>query len=197
MCTYLSVFRTIAGLVRMLPNAGAHLAKGLQAYTVFKGVTSLVYAGLWLGWLDRLANANSPATYATPKCRDVAPTWRALLYVLAWVSIVGTALYACALASRCLLAPNIEVVLVTIACVVIVGVYVYQIQYLEAVAASDRPMGQCATVAPWRRQLVATFAVVVAMFGLLMVGFGVWGEGYFKGMAKAIRKARRAGAVKT
>ena len=167
----------------------ARYAKGLQAYTVFKGVTSLVYAGLWLGWLGRLGDPN---TAYTTKCRDVSPTWRALLYVLAWVSIVGTALYACALASRCLLKPNVEVFLVTIACVIIVGVYAYQIQYLEAVAASDRPVGQCATVAPWRRQLVGTFAAVVVVFGLLLVGFGVWGEGYFVGIAKALRKARKA-----
>jgi hypothetical protein len=173
-----------------LPTATTRLAKGLQSYTVFKGVTSLVYAGLWLGWLHRLAaDANAPRT----KCRDVSPTWRALLYVLAWVSIVGTALYACMLASRCLLECDVEALLVTVACVVIVGVYAYQIQYLEAVAASDRPVGQCATVAPWRRQLVATFAVVFAVFGLLMVGFGVWGEGYFVGLAKAMRKARRIG----
>lgn len=176
-----------------LPTATTRLAKGLQSYTVFKGVTSLVYAGLWLGWLHRLAaDAHTPRT----KCRDVSPTWRALLYVLAWVSIVGTALYACMLASRCLLEYDVEVLLVTVACVVIVGVYAYQIQYLEAVAASDRPVGQCATVAPWRRQLVATFAVVVAVYGLLMVGFGVWGEGYFVGLAKAMRKARRVGAIK-
>ena len=175
-----------------LPTAATRLAKGLQSYTVFKGVTSLVYAGLWLGWLGRLAadanaNANAPRT----KCRDVSPTWRALLYVLAWVSIVGTALYACMLASQCLLECDVEALLVTVACVVIVGVYAYQIQYLEAVAASDRPVGQCATVAPWRRQLVATFAVVVAVFGLLMVGFGVWGEGYFVGLAKAMHKVRQ------
>lgn len=166
-------------------TATTHLAKGLQSYTVFKGVTSLVYAGLWIGWLGRLAaNAKAPRT----KCRDVSPTWRAFLYVLAWVSIVGTALYACMLASRCLLKFEVEVLLVTVACVIIVGVYAYQIQYLEAVAASDLPVGQCATVAPWRRQLVATFAVIVAVFGLLMVGFGVWGKGYFVGLAKAMRK---------
>ena len=163
------------------------LAKGLQSDTVFKGVTSLVYAGLWLGWIGRLGDANTPRT----KCRDVSPTWRALLYVLAWVSIVGTALYACVLASRCLLECDVEALLVTVACVIIVGVYAYQIQYLEAVAASNLPVGQCATVAPWRRQLVATFAVIVAVFGLVMIGFGVWGKGYFVGLAKAMRKTRK------
>ena len=88
-----------------LPTAATRLAKGLQSYTVFKGVTSLVYAGLWLGWLGRLAaDAHAPRT----KCRDVSPTWRALLYVLAWVGIVGTALYVCMLASQCLLEFDVE-----------------------------------------------------------------------------------------
>ena len=175
-----------------MPSSTAHLIKSLQTYTVFKGITSLVYAGLWLGWLSRLSDITSPRK----RCRDVSPTWRALLYVLAWVSIVGTAMYACVLASRCLLAPNVEVLLVTIACVVIVGLYAYQIQYLEAVAASNRPVGQCETVAPWRRQLVATFAVVIAVFGLLMIGFGVWGKDYFEGIAKTLRRARKSGSQK-
>lgn len=159
------------------------LTTGMQSYAVFKGLTSFVYACLWLMWLSSIDNAVVNGHAYTPKCRDIAPSLRKVLYVIAWVSIVATVLYICVLASQCLLSPSIEIVLVLIACAIIVGIYAYQIQYIEAVASSTRDLHTCSTVAPRKKQLVRIFAVVVGIFGLFMVLFGMWGRDYFERMA--------------
>ena len=159
------------------------LTTGMQSYAVFKGLTSFVYACLWLMWLSSIDNAVINGSSYTPKCRDIAPSLRKVLYVIAWISIVATVLYICVLASQWLLSPSIEIVLVLIACVIIVGIYAYQIQYIEAVANSTRDLHTCNTVAPRKKQLVRIFAVVVGIFGLFMVLFGMWGRDYFERMA--------------
>ena len=161
------------------------MTTGMQSYAVFKGLTSFVYACLWLTWLSSIDNAVVPNRSYTPKCRDIAPTLRKVLYVIAWVSIVTTVLYICVLASQWLLSPSIEIVLVLIACAIIVGIYAYQIQYIEAVANSTRDLHTCNTVAPRKKQMVRIFAVVVGIFGLFMVLFGMWGRDYFERMASA------------
>lgn len=164
------------------------MVQGLQVYTVFKGVTSLVYAGLWLGWLNRISNAANSSDSMYSKCKDISPTWRALLYILAWIGVIGTAIYACALTSRCILSPDVEIALITIATIIIVFIYIYQIQYIDAVAISEQPVGQCNMVSPWRRQIVTTFALVITLFSVLLIGFGIWGKSFFETMAKELRK---------
>ena len=188
---------------RSRPTAALRpLVRALQSYTVFKGLTSLVYAGLWLWWLHTLGaklvagddsndNNINIARNVTLTCRDVAPTLRRALYVLAWVGAVGTALFACGMGTRLLLAPSAHAVAITFASAAIVALYAYQIQYIERVARSERPLGdgQCALLAPWRRQLVLAFAMAIGLFGLLSVGFGVWGGGAaFEGLVRAARK---------
>lgn len=162
----------------------------LQLYAVFKGLTSVVYAVLWLGFLRVLGSPAPDAAHR--RCRDVAPTWRAVLYVLAWFGIVGSALYACGLVAHCLLHPTLDLVVLALACAVIVAVYAYQIQYLDALSRANEPVGQCEAVAPRRRELVGWFAVVVGVFGLLMVGFGVWGRTYFEAVVRRVRAQTKA-----
>ena len=179
--------------------AALSLVRALQSYTVFKGLTSLVYAGLWLWWLHTLGvelvagGDNNHNHHHQLKCRDVAPTLRRTLYVLAWVGAVGTALFACAMGTRLLLAPSAHAVAITLASAAIVALYAYQIQYIERVARSEHPIvgGQCALVSPWHRQLVLAFAMAVGLFGLLSVGFGVWGGAAFEGLVRAGRSVHR------
>ena len=147
-----------------------------QFYTVFKGITSVVYAALWLYYLQQLTT-DDPNESPAPRCRDVEPVVRSVLQVLAWVSIVLTVIFVCSALASVLLNPSVERGIVILACLVIVGVYAYQIQYLRAVAQSSDAAGAraCTAIERRKRELVYVFACVVLVFGVLMVGFGLTG----------------------
>lgn len=150
-----------------------------QFYTVFKGITSVVYAALWLYYLQQLTtdDPNASSQTSAPRCRDVEPVVRNVLQVLAWVSIVFTVIYVCSALASVLLHPSAERCIVIVACLVIVFVYAYQIQYLRAVAQSSDAAGAraCTAIERRKRDLVYVFVCVVLVFGVLMVGFGLTG----------------------
>ena len=83
----------------------------------------------------------------------------------------------CSALASVLLHPSAERCIVIVACLVIVFVYAYQIQYLRAVAQSSDAAGAraCTAIERRKRDLVYVFVCVVLVFGVLMVGFGLTG----------------------
>lgn len=159
----------------------------LRFLLTFKGVTSVVYAGLWLGWLSRLTKTGRSGHR---RCRDVEPAWRAALSATAWVFAVITAVYACAAMTFALLASTASAaamnLLLTLVSVALVGVYGCQIQYLDAMADSSAPSDRCDEVSPWSRTVVTVFAAAVGVFGAVLAAAGAYCPcAYFQRLMKA------------
>ena len=159
----------------------------LQSASVFKGLTSLVYAVLLITFLKKLDDPTAQSL----ECKNVAPTLRMFLYVLAWIGAVSTGLYTCGVLSKFILNPTFELCFVGLACAAIAVVYVVQIQYIDALSKSYEKVGKCHEVSPERRQIVQWFSMVLILFGLMMMAVGVWGEPYFAEVVRRLSMAQQ------
>ena len=147
----------------------------LQRYTVFRGLTYLIYAGLWLQYTHHLL-----ASTDTPYCRDVEPTLRTVLLVIAWIKLVVTIVFTCFILTNLLLKPTIEQFVLVVATLVVLGIFFYQIQFLNAVETSTTRTSDCDEIGPQRRRVIYTFTMVIFVFGVLLVLFGLTGGSFLE-----------------
>ena len=121
----------------------------LQRYTIFRGLTYLIYAGLWLYYMQGLLHSSTTDQY----CRDVQPTLRTVLLVISWIKLVVSIVFVCFVLSNVLLKPSVEQFALLLAMVVILGIFLYQIQFLNAVEASNAKTGDCDEVETHKRKI--------------------------------------------
>ena len=145
----------------------------LQHSTLLQGILYLVYSGLWFVYLSQLSHTpDSKPTF----CRDISPTLRTVLLVVAWIKVISMALYMCAMVSTWLIQPTMETLILLIAHVIILGIFVYQIQYLNAVGESGLLDTQCDEIESEKRRTVMSFNSVVFLFGAVLIVFGLTGQ---------------------
>ena len=145
----------------------------LQQYIILQGIVYLVYSGLWFFYMSELLHTyqNKPI-----HCKDIQPTLRTVLLVLAWIEVISLAFYMCMLLSQLIMQPSIELITLLIAHVIIFGIFVYQIQYLNAVEDSLRLTNQCDDIEEHKRNVVMSFNAVIFVFGVFMIAFGLTGQ---------------------
>lgn len=158
------------------------VAHTLQRYTVFRGLSYLLYAGLWLYYIQHLIYTHNQSE---EYCRDVQPTLRSVLLVFAWIKLIVSILFVCAVLSSFLVDPSVESCVFILAMLMIVGVLLYQIQYLTAVEHSTLRTNQCDDIESQKRLVVYVFSVVTFVFGVLMVVMGATGGSFLKQMVSA------------
>lgn len=144
----------------------------LQHYTVFRGLTYVLYGALWLYYLQQLLHHKHENTL----CRDIEPTLRNVLLVIAWLKVVFTIFFLCIILTSFLLKPTLDAFVFIIACIVIVGVFVYQIQYIQFIEDTHLHTHQCHEIGQQKRNVVYVFSIVVFVFGLFLVAFGLSGR---------------------
>ena len=159
----------------------------LQRYTIFRGLTYLIYAGLWLYYMQGLLHSSTTDQY----CRDVQPTLRTVLLVISWIKLVVSIVFVCFVLSNVLLKPSVEQFALLLAMVVILGIFLYQIQFLNAVEASNAKTGDCDEVETHKRRMVYVFTVVIFVFGVFLVAFGLTGGSFLDTMVNAAQEARK------
>lgn len=156
----------------------------LQRYIVFRGLSYLLYAGLWLYYLQCLMNTK---THIVEYCRDVQPTLRSVLLVFAWIKLVVSILFVCVVLSSLLVDPSVEMFVFTLAMLIIVGVFLYQIHYINAVEQSTARTDQCDEVESRKRSVVYIFSVATFGFGVFLVAFGASGGSLLQQMVSAVK----------
>lgn len=159
----------------------------LQQYTVFRGLSYLLYAGLWLYYLQHLLN---PHKQNAEYCRDVQPTLRSVLLVFAWIKLVVSILFVGMVLSSLLVKPTIELFVFVLAVLVIIGVFLYQIQYLNAVEQSSARTDHCDDIESQKRLIIYVFTVVTFVFGVVLVLFGATGRSFIEHMVDAAVKKK-------
>lgn len=145
--------------------------RNVQRYTIFRGITYLIFASLWLHYMQALLNTNS----SEKNCRDVYPTLRTVLLIMSWVKLVAIVLFSCFILTNLVLAPSIERLVFVLAMLVILGIFLYQIQFLNAIERSTAKAGDCDEVETHKRRMIYVFTVVIFVFGVMLVTFGVTG----------------------
>ena len=151
----------------------------MQHYTVFKGLTYLLYGALWLYYLQELLHHK----HENARCRDIHPTLRNVLLVVAWLKVVFSVVFLCIILTSLLLRPSLDAFVFFVACVVIVSVFVYQIQFIYSIEDTNLRAKQCRDIDEHKRNVIYVFTVVVFVFGLLMVAFGMSGNSVFNKLA--------------
>jgi hypothetical protein len=141
----------------------------IQRYSVFRGLTYLLYASVWMYYMHQLLSSNEAY------CRDVQPTLRSVLLVLSWIKLVVTVVFVCFMLSNLLLVPTGEQFVFVLATLVIVGVFLYQIQFLNAVERSSAKAGECDDIESRKRRLVYVFTSIIFVLGVFLVLFGMTG----------------------
>lgn len=154
----------------------------IQRYSIFRGLTYLLYASLWLYYMHQLLSSNEAY------CRDVQPTLRSVLLVLSWIKLVVTIVFVCFMLSNLLLVPTIEQFVFVLATLVIVGVFLYQIQFLNAVEHSSAKAGECDDIEARKRRLVYVFTSIIFVFGVFLVLFGMTGGAFMERLVESVRK---------
>ena len=158
----------------------------------FKSILAIFYGSLWIHYLHKLTDPDS-----TPRrCREVAPVLRSVLTVIAWVGVVlGVLVVGMLLAMLCV-RPTAFVFVMALIYVILVFIYVYQIQFLKAIEVSDEwtetssgtNQDGCDAVEQKKRRLSMVFAVFVLVFGIVLgvIGF-TWGDGLTQWLTEQLR----------
>lgn len=144
-----------------------------QNYVILQGIIYLVYSTLWLYYMSQLLHTQQDEPIM---CRDISPTIRTILLVIAWIKVIFMAFYICVLVSRLLTQPSTITFVVLIAYIIIFGVFVYQIQFLNAVKDSVLLNAPCNDIESKKRQIVMSFNSVIFLFGVIMIVFGLTGQ---------------------
>ena len=144
----------------------------LQHYTVFRGLSYILYGALWLYYLQQLLHHK----HENKRCQDVQPILRNVLLVIAWLKIVFIVIFLCIMITSLLLKPSLDVFVFVIACVIIACVFVYQIQFIYSIEDTDLYTKQCRDIEEYKRNVIYVFTVVVFVFGLFLIAFGLSGE---------------------
>jgi len=147
----------------------------IQQYVVLQGLVYIIYSALWFYYMSQLLHTNQNQDVPI-LCRDINPTLRTVLLVIAWIKVVSMAFYMCVLLSRLFTQPSIETFVLLIAYVIIFGVFVYQIQFLNAVEESVVLNTHCDEIEAKKRQTVISFNSVIFVFGIIMIVFGLTGQ---------------------
>jgi hypothetical protein len=159
---------------------------------VIKGLFAIIYGSMWVHYLRKFRRGQHPTETSTkPRplmCRDVEPFLRSILLVIAWFSVIFGGV-ACVVNVMHLCNDSFRshgVVLVA-AHAVLLLVYVYQIQFLRHVAASDTPVvsstttvgthanstrSNCQSIASEQQEVAWAYGWIVLLFGILYVLMG-------------------------
>jgi len=158
-----------------------------------KAFISIIYASLWIHYLRQLTTP-TPPDRPLRKCREVDPVLRSVLQVFGWLgAVMGVCLF-CVLLSLLCVGPSVTMLMMVLLYAILVFIYVYQIQYLRAVAESDQLMDDgCDLVEPKKRRLLMLFAVMVLLFGVATSVVGVasggqmdeWARGHIRNWLRA------------
>lgn len=146
----------------------------LQNYFVLKGILYIIYSAVWFYYISALLDQSPSAPIK--RCRDILPLLRTVLLILAWIKVFVMAFDVCVFVSYLLVQPSIDIFIVLIAYIIIFGIFVYQIQFLNAVEMSTTYNSECDAIETQKRQTVMSFNVVIFVFGVTMVAFGVSGQ---------------------
>ena len=148
-----------------------HIIHVMQRYTIFRGITYIIFASLWLYYMQALIHPHS----AEIDCHDVCPTMRTVLLIMAWVKLIVIVLFVCFVLTNLLLQPSIEQLVFVLAMLVIMGIFLYQIQFLNAIERSTAKAGECDKVETHKRRMIYAFTMVIFVVGVLLITFGVTG----------------------
>lgn len=170
------------------PSVAFHVRRVL----VFKGLVSVVYGSMWVHYLRMFWSAsNNPRQLhdghaQQTLCRDVSPMLRSVLSVVAWVQLImGGAVCAWHTATLWTTQFNAHRTVLLVAQLVLLAVFVYQIQFLRSVTASDKTVVQvqsmphatrgndCRTIASEQQEVAWAYGWIVLILGVLFVLLGL------------------------
>ena len=159
-----------------------------QTLLVVKGLLSIVYGSSWVHYIRKFRQATHHHTGPNTRpllCREVAPVLRSVLFVVACFSVALGA-FACLFSVVHLTKSSIlsHTLVLLMAQIVILLVYVYQIQFLRHVASSNQQAAlltsdelasetSCQAIAPDQQEVAWVYGWIVLLFGIVYFLLGL------------------------